>query len=329
MSHKAQHLVDVRDHLGRRSSWSRSTTSSSRRRCPVIREDLDASLEQPRVDGQRVHADVRRAAADRRGARRPLRAPADVRRSGSASSRSPRPLRRSRRRDGARRRARGAGRRRRDRHAADADDPLGGGAGREARARARRVGRHRRARRRARAARRRRGRQRDLLALDLLAERSDRARARPARVVAAGREPRPGGQARPAAASVSSAPACSGSCGASFAATRRLGSPEIVGSLVVGARPRRAVRPVGAAHAGADAADALLPQPRVRADERRVAVHVLRDVRLDLPARAVLPDGAGLLAASARACASCRGRRCRSSSRRSRARSRIGSAGSG
>ena len=32
------------------------------------------------------------------------------------------------------------------------------------------------------------------------------------------------------------------------------------------------------------------------ADERRVAADVLRDVRLDLPARAVLPDGAGLLA---------------------------------
>ena len=78
------------------------------------------------------------------------------------------------------------------------------------------------------------------------------------------------------------------------------------------ARRRRdrlsAVRPLGAARRGADAADALLPEPHVRARERRVAVHVLRDVRLDLPARAVLPDRAGLLAASVRACASCRGR---------------------
>ena len=47
----------------------------------------------------------------------------------------------------------------------------------------------------------------------------------------------------------------------------------------------------------ADAADAVLPQPDVRAGERRLAPDVLRDVRLDLPARAVLPDGAGLLAA--------------------------------
>src|SRR5207244_10367382 len=43
--------------------------------------------------------------------------------------------------------------------------------------------------------------------------------------------------------------------------------------------------------------DAFLPEPRVRTGERRVAVDVLRDVRLDLPAVPVLPDGAGLLAA--------------------------------
>ena len=42
-------------------------------------------------------------------------------------------------------------------------------------------------------------------------------------------------------------------------------------------------------------------KPRVRARERRLAVHVLRDVRLDLPALAVLPDRAGLLAARLRA----------------------------
>src|SRR5439155_25997055 len=66
-----------------------------------------------------------------------------------------------------------------------------------------------------------------------------------------------------------------------------------------GGRSRRAhaVRALGASGADADAADAVLPQPRVHAHERRIAFHVLRDVRLDLPARAVLPDGAGLLAA--------------------------------
>ena len=55
--------------------------------------------------------------------------------------------------------------------------------------------------------------------------------------------------------------------------------------------------------------------------EPRVARDVLRDVRLDLPAGAVLPDRAGLLAARGRPARSCRGQRCRCSSRRSPARS--------
>ena len=61
-------------------------------------------------------------------------------------------------------------------------------------------------------------------------------------------------------------------------------------------RPCRPVRPLGAPRRGADAAHALLPRPHIRADEPRVAADVLRDVRIDLPARAVLPDRAGLLA---------------------------------
>ena len=73
-------------------------------------------------------------------------------------------------------------------------------------------------------------------------------------------------------------------------------SPEIVLSLAVGVDPRGRVRALGAAHRCADAADALLPEPRVHRVERCVAADVLRDVRLDLPARAVLPDGAGVLA---------------------------------
>ena len=66
------------------------------------------------------------------------------------------------------------GRRGRDRHAADADPPLGGGSGREAWPCARRLGRNRRPRSRARTARRRRGRAGHLVAVDLLAQRSDR-----------------------------------------------------------------------------------------------------------------------------------------------------------
>ena len=62
----------------------------------------------------------------------------------------------------------------------DTHRPLRRGAGSSARGRARHLGRHQRARSRARAARRRRDRQRHLLlALDLLAQRTDRARARP------------------------------------------------------------------------------------------------------------------------------------------------------
>src|SRR6266513_3041946 len=64
-------------------------------------------------------------------------------------------------------------------------------------------------------------------------------------------------------------------------------------------RPRP-VRALGVEGSCPDAADALLPQPRVHAHERLVALHVLRDVRLDLPAGPVFPDRAGLLAAPGR-----------------------------
>ena len=146
----------------------------------------------------------------------------------------------------ARRRARRAGRRRRDRDAAHADDPLRGRPAGAARPRARRLGRHRRPRRRARPARRRRRRQRHLVALDLLAQRADRARARPARAAAARRDATARRAGSTCPASRSRAPACSGSSGASSAATRSAGaSPEIVGALVGGARARRRVRRSG------------------------------------------------------------------------------------
>ena len=231
----------------------------------------------------------------------------------------------------ARSRPRLPGRRRRDRDAADADDPQRRGAGREARPRARRVGRHRRPRRRARPARRRRGRQGISwhwifwlnVPIGLVADPARAARGSTRATARRARSTCP--------ASASSASACSASCGASSAATTRAGrAPRSSASLVVGAVARRRRSSLWELRAErADAADALLPQPDVRAGERRVAVHVLRDVRLDLPARAVLPDRAGLLAASGRACGSCRGRRCRSSSRRSPARSPTGSAASG
>ena len=96
------------------------------------------------------------------------------------------------------RRSRPAGRRRGNRHAAHADASDRGGPGRAARARAGRMGRHQRPRRRARPAGRRRRCPGDLVAVDLLAERS----ARPAGAAdgpgPAAREPRPVDAARPA-----------------------------------------------------------------------------------------------------------------------------------
>ena len=208
---------------------------------PVIRNDLHASLSPARVDGERLHAHLRGAAPDRRGARRPLRAPAACSSVGlgiftvasAAAALAPAidALELARALQGvggaivtpltltilSRRRAGGA-----------------------ARARARRLGRHRRPRRRARPARRRRGRQGISwqwifwlnvpigLVLAPLAWRrleethgADRTRST-------------------CRASGSPAPACSGSSGASCAATA-LGwaSPEIVGSLVGGVAPRR------------------------------------------------------------------------------------------
>ncbi len=167
---------------------------------PVIRRDLHAGPQRPRVDGERVHPRLRRAAPHGRSARRPLRAPPRLldrarhlhARLGGGRARAV-----DRR---ARRRARGAGPRRRHRPAADADDPLGRRPGRAPRRLPRRVGRDQRAGRRLRPARRRRRRQRHLLALDLLAQRPARPLARAARAPAARRDEgavRPGRSAGP------------------------------------------------------------------------------------------------------------------------------------
>ena len=78
-------------------------------------------------------------------------------------------------------------------------------------------------------------------------------------------------------------------------------SPQIVALARRRRRPARRVRRLGGAGEGADAAAALLPEPGVLGRERRLARDVLRHVRLDLPALAVLPDRAGLLAVRGRA----------------------------
>ena len=151
-----------------------------------------------RVDRQRLHADVRRPAADRRRARRPLRPQADV-------HHRPRDLHRrlGHRRPlvvvgDAHRRPGDPGRRRRDRHPAHPDDPVGRGAGRAARGRPRRVGRDRRPGHRHRAGRRRGDRRGTRLAVDLLDQRPDRAHRDPAGALPADRDLRPEAAARPA-----------------------------------------------------------------------------------------------------------------------------------
>ena len=169
---------------------------------PVIRKDLEPRST-ARVDGERVHAHLRRVPPDGRSARRPLRAPAHVRdrarhlhaRLGDGGARAVD--------RGARRRPRDPGPRRRDHRPAHPDHPLRRGPGREARARARRLGRDRRPRCRPRPAGRRRRRLRALLALDLLDQRAARPRADPARAPPPRRDVRPEGAARPPAASAS------------------------------------------------------------------------------------------------------------------------------
>ena len=150
------------------------------------------------MDGERLHAHVRRPAADRSRARRPLRPPAHARRRPLHLHRLVRCRRARADRRCADRGARRARCRRCDRHAADADDPQRRRAGEQARRLHRRLERHRRSCRCVRAARRRRRRQRHLLALDLLAERPDRPGADPARADPPRRELRAGQQARPA-----------------------------------------------------------------------------------------------------------------------------------
>ena len=159
------------------------------------------------------------------------------------------------------------------------------------------LGRHQRPRRRARSGRRRRRRRGTLLAMDLLAQRPHRPRAAADRLAAPDRVQGPEPIARPAR----SRP------GQRRSARYRLGSGPWQRARLDEPRRRRPdhrrhraagrVRALGAAYARADGPAALLPQPGLLGRQRHLAADELRDVRLDLPAGAVLPDRAGLLAA--------------------------------
>ena len=132
--------------------------------------------------------------------------------------------------------------------------------------------------------------------MDLLAQRARRSRPAPARARGSrSRRARTGRSTSPA--SRSRARACSGSSGVSSTGTRTAGRARRSSPRSSSEPAARGLRRLGAAGDGADAPDALLPQPRVLGCERRVALHVLRDVRVDLPADPVLPDGAGIHAA--------------------------------
>ena len=141
---------------------------------PSIRDRSRRVRRAARLVRERVHADVRRAAAPGRRTRRPLRPAPDLpartralhARLGRRGTRAG--LRRACGRPGA------AGRRRSPRAAAEPDVALGGLSRRAPRGRARHLVRHLRSRDRARPARRRRRRRRHLLAVDLLAQRADR-----------------------------------------------------------------------------------------------------------------------------------------------------------
>ena len=175
------------------------------------------------VDGERLHAHLRGAAAHRRHARRAVRPPPDV-------HDRPRPVHRrvGRRRARARHRRAGgrpggAGRRRRHRDPADPHAAVGGGVPATPRPGAGRLGRRRRPGHRHRPAGRRGGRGRRVLAVDLLAERADRRRAAADRPAPAHREPRARRPAWTCRAWSWPASACSASCSASSAATPTAG----------------------------------------------------------------------------------------------------------
>ena len=167
-------------------------------------------------------------------------------------------------------------------------------------ARARRLGRHQRPRRRARPARRRRGRRGHLVAVDLLAQRP----ARPDRPAdgagAAAREPRPVHAARPARRGDRDRRRLRPRVGPRAGELAGLDEPRDRGVARRRGVPAGRLRGLGAADAGADAADAPVPQPGILCRQRRVPADVLRDVRVDLPAQPVPAERAGLLTARGR-----------------------------
>ena len=217
----------------------------------TIRHDLGASLTRPRVDGQRLQPQLRRAAGAGRGARRPARPGPDVRRRAGPLRAGLGRLRARRQRGALVAHAGRAGSRRRR-----GDDPGPGAAhlgvpGGAARRGARAVQRGDRNRGRERTAGRRRGRRRARLAVDLLAQRAGRPGGRAAGRCGMVPEARvPGQPARRARGGRCSAAACSASSGPWCAARPPAGrAPEVLGAARGGGRAARRLRRLGAARA--------------------------------------------------------------------------------
>ena len=153
------------------------------------------------------------------------------------------------------------------------------------------------------------------------------ARADPARALAPEGVARPGRQARPARSRPRERRPLRDRLGPDPRQRPGLGEPGDRRVARARARARGGVRRVGAAHGRADAADALLPQARVRARERlrRCSCSSACSARSSCSRSSSRPCRA--TRRSAPGCGSCRGRSRRCSSPRSRARCRTGSRG--
>ncbi len=295
---------------------------------PSIRVDLGASLESLAVDGQRLHARLRRLPAHRRGAGRPLRPAAHV----------PDRHRRVHRRVGARRarsqhrcaggRARAAGPGRRADHAADAHDAVRRGR-RPAAAGWRSACGRASAGSASRSARWSAARSSTGVSWHWIFWVNVPDRRRPAAVRP--HAPRPESTARTPARPASAV----GLAGAGLLAlvfgivrAEALGwtSATIVGQSRHRRRAARGVPRLGGSCRRADAAAALLPQPRLLGDERRVVRDVLRRLRLDLLPLAVSSRPRRGTRRFRPGCGRCRGPRCRCSWRPSPASCRTASA---
>ena len=317
------------DHVDRPLHGHARQPRRRRPRCPSIRVDLGATHRVARVDGQRVHARLRRASCSPAPRSATASAAAACSSSASRCSPPPRPQPRSRRASSAlivARAIQGIG--------AAFVTPLSltllsdAVPRAPARPRDRRVVRRHRPRRRARARRRRRDRRRPLVALDLLGQRPDR-RSRCSRSPCARlAESRGPNRALDPRGLVLAGAGLLGLDLRDRARRRaRLDQPDrarrgIAGGLVLLGRLRR----LGGPRAAADAAAALLQGPHVLGDatacrSRCSSASSARSSSCRSSSRRWRAT-----AAAGRACGSCRGRSCRSSSRRSPASSATGSA---